>query len=314
MAVTKTRSLNLLTLVVSVYNEEDSLQFFWDTASKVLRACDFDYEILFVNDGSIDSSLEILKALAASNSDVRVINFSRNYGHEAAMLAGIDHAKGDAIICMDADCQHPPSIIPKMVQKYKDGVDAVNMIRTARNDAGLMKRITSKLFYKFLNKISPVHFHENASDFFLISHKIATVIKKDFRERTRFLRGIIQIVGFKNDQIEFEAVSRQAGESKYSFSKLLILSMSAIVSFSKVPLYLGLVLGSIFSLIAIIVGIYSMVMFLIDDVPPGYTTLVVFIAFSFAILFFLIGIIGMYIGYMFDESKKRPIYVVDEEY
>lgn len=305
--------LELLSIVVSVYNEQDALELFEKTISTILKDLPYKTEVLFVNDGSVDNSKTILNVLASKNKNIRVLHFSRNFGHEAAMIAGIDKAKGDAIICMDSDCQHPPACIPEMVETYLKGYDSISMVRTSRSDGKGLNKLSSKLFYKLLNKISPVNFHENASDFFLVSKAVASVLKNDFRERTRFLRGIIQIVGFNNTTLEYKAEDRLAGESKYSFYKLLVLSMSAIVSFSKIPLHLGLIAGIVFSFISGGVSLYSFVMYLYGDVPPGYTTLVIFISFSFALMFFLIGIIGVYIGYLFEESKQRPIYIIEEE-
>lgn len=305
------RELNLLSIVVSVFNEEEALGKFWVELSHTLSQINSKWEVLFVNDGSTDGTAEILKKLE-SEQNVKVLSFSRNFGHEAAMLAGIDHAKGDAVICMDADGENPPSTIPLMIDKFLEGFDTVNMVRKSRGGTSLYKKITSKLFYIFLNSISPIHFHINASDFFLISGRVAKILRKEYRERTRFIRGFIQSVGFKNTTVTFDPKNRLGGKSKYSFFKLIALSTTAIVSFSKIPLHLGLVFGFIFSIVAAALGIYSLVMWAIDDVPPGYTTLAVFIAFSFALLFFLIGIIGVYIGFLFEENKKRPIYILDE--
>ena len=194
------RTINMLTLVVSVYNEEDALLDFWKEVSSVAQSLACEVEIIFVNDGSVDNSRKIIDELAAEHQTVRALHFSRNFGHEAAMLAGIDKSQGDAVICLDADCQHPPSIIPKMVEEFQKGSDVVNMVRTFREDVGFVKRGLSKLFYKMLNKLSPVKFHESASDFFLVSRAVAKVLKNEYRERTRFLRGFIQILGFQNSR------------------------------------------------------------------------------------------------------------------
>lgn len=310
---TPNKDLNKISIVVSVYNEEDVLLAFWEKLNSILIDINYDKEIIFVNDGSVDNSKQILTTIASEDSHVKHISFSRNFGHEAAMLAGIDSSTGDIVICLDSDLQHPPEKINDMINAYLDGYDIANMVRVERKDGGLYKRITSKLFYSILNKISPINFEQNASDFFMISKRVANILKTEYRERARFIRGFIQSVGFKKTTIEFVANARVGGESKYSFYKLLILSMSAIVSFSKMPLYLGLVMGVICSIFSLIVGIYSIVMKIIGNVPPGYTTTVVLISILFAVQFFLIGIIGVYIGYMFEENKKRPIYIIDEK-
>jgi dolichol-phosphate mannosyltransferase len=228
------------------------------------------------------------------------------------MIAGIDHACGEAVICMDSDLQHPPEMIPKMLQKKAEGFEVVNMVRTLRKDAGVIQKINSKLFYKFINSISSVKLAENASDFFLISQKVCKLLRSNFRERTRFLRGIIQLVGFKKTTLEFVAPKRAAGQSKYSFFKLLKLSFTAISSFSKIPLQLGIITGLIFGLLSIGLILFSVIMWILGKTIPGYTTLIIFISAFAGIQLFITGLIGQYISYVFDEVKGRPAYIVDE--
>jgi len=190
----------------------------------------------------------------------------------------------------------------------------VNMVRTLRKDAGLIQKMNSKLFYKFVNSISSVKLAENASDFFLISQKVCKLLRSNFRERTRFLRGIIQLVGFKKTTLEYVAPKRIAGKSKYSFFKLLKLSFTAISSFSKLPLQLGIITGLIFSAISIILIVFSLVMWILDKTIPGYTTLIIFMSAFAGIQLFVTGLIGQYISYVFDEVKERPVYIVNEIY
>lgn len=304
--------IHMLSVVVSVYNEEESLEIFWNEAEKYLRELDVKYEVIFVNDGSNDRSREILRDLSL-NKDIKVISFSKNFGHEAAMIAGIDYSRGDAVICMDADLQHPPSKISEMVQKCQEGYEVVTMIRKTNEDVSLVKKVTSYLFYHILNMFSIVHFEPNASDFFLISRKVANVIKDGFLERTRFLRGFIQVVGFRSTSIEFNSSIRVAGETKYSLWKLFIFSITAIVAFSNIPLRLGTFFGVLVGFLSIIVGFYSIVMKAMGNVVTGYTTIVVLISFLLAVQFFILGIIGEYIGFIFNETKKRPIYIVEDE-
>ena len=301
-------------VIVSVFNEEESLRMFYESLLEMLVSLQVSYEIIFVNDGSTDKSLSILKDIAMSDSCVKIIDFSRNFGHEAAMIAGIDHACGEAVICMDSNMQHPPTMIPEMLQKKAEGFDVINMVRTERKDAGIVQKINSKLFYKFINSISSVKLAENASDFFLISQKVCKLLRSDFRERTRFLRGIIQLVGFKKTTIEYIAANRAAGKSKYSFFKLLKLSLTAISSFSKLPLQLGIITGLIFSAMSIILILYSLIMWILGKTIPGYTTLIIFMSAFAGIQLFVTGLIGQYISYVFDEVKERPVYIVDEVY
>ena len=301
-------------VVASVFNEEESVKKFYESLSETLISLQIDYEIIFVNDGSTDNSLNILKEIAVSDSTVRIIDFSKNFGHEAAMIAGIDYASGEAVICMDSDLQHPPEKIPEMLQKKAEGFDIVNMVRTDRKDAGFLQKMNSKLFYKFINSISSVKFVENASDFFLISQKVCKLLRNDFRERTRFLRGIIQLAGFRKTTIQYVAIKRVAGKSKYSFFKLLKLSFTAISSFSKVPLQLGIVTGLIFSAMSLILILYSLIMWILEKTIPGYTTLIIFMSAFAGIQLLVTGLIGQYISYVFDEVKRRPMYIVNDIY
>lgn len=301
-----------LSVVCPVFNEEAALDAFYQSLSRILEQIGTSYEIVFVNDGSQDKSLDIMREKAAADPHVRILDFARNFGHEAAMIAGIDYSRGEAIICMDSDLQHPTEMIPQMVQRWKEGFDIVNMVRTRREDDKPLHRFNSALFYKIVNLVSDVKIAENASDFFLISKPVAQVLKTDYRERTRFLRGLIQLVGYQRTTLEYVAAPRVAGESKYSFWKLLKLSFSAISSSSKMPLQIGIFAGLFFVLLSILLIIYSLVMWFLNRPVSGYTTLVVFMSAFAGIQLFVTGLIGLYIGYIFDEVKARPIYVVKE--
>ena len=299
----------LLSVVVSVYNEEKALEEFYRETTHVLEHISWDYELLFVNDGSRDGSQDILDRMAASDSRVRVISFSRNFGHEAAMIAGLDYSRGDGIICMDADLQHPPECIPDILAKFEEGYQVINMVRTKNRTAGLVKNITSSGFYWLINRISDVHFEANASDFFAVSRHVAQVLKNSYREKVRFLRGYVQNVGFKKTAIEYEARARVAGESKYSIKKLFVFSINTILCFSNMPLKLGIYAGIFSALLGFAVMIYTLLTR--RGAPSGYATIVVLLCFMFAMMFIIIGIIGEYIAILFTELKDRPIYIVD---
>jgi len=303
----------MISIVVSVYNEEEVLRTFHENLEGTIVENGLDAEIVYVNDGSRDNSIHILRELKSKSPNlVRVINFSKNFGHEAAMIAGIDYSRGKAVVCMDSDLQHPPSLIPSLVKKFEEGFDIVNMVREKREDNGWLKNKLSGLFYRFINKLSDQKLQENASDFFLISERVVDVLRNNFRERNRFLRGFIQIIGFNKTTESFIAPKRPAGESKYSFLRLISLSVNAIISFSKFPLYLGIYFGLLFVVFSLVLSVYTLYVYFFGNTPPsGYTTLVLFMSISFSILFILIGIIGVYVGYNFDESKKRPIYLID---
>lgn len=299
-----------VSVVVSVYNEEQALPEFYREAVKVLREITWEYELLFVNDGSQDESLQVMKDLAAEDSQVKIISFSRNFGHEAAMIAGIDYSSGDAVICMDADLQHPPECLPRIIRAFEEGNEVISMVRTRNKSAGLIKNITSSGFYWLINRISDVHFEPNASDFFAISRSVAEVLKGNYREKVRFLRGYVQNVGFQKTTLEYEAGVRVAGESKYSLKKLFIFSVNTILCFSNMPLKLGIYAGILSGAAGMAVLVYTL--FTRQGAPSGYATIVVLICFMFAMMFLLIGIIGEYIAILFTELKDRPVYIVRE--
>lgn len=298
-------------IVLSVYNEEAVLEQCHAALGAALDATGYDAEILFVNDGSSDRSRSLLDRLAGDDPRVRAIHFSRNFGHEAAMLAGIDHARGDVIVCMDADLQHPPAMLSEMLALYAEGYDVVTMVREDRADGGFVKHLTSGLFYRLINRMSDAHLQPNASDFFLLSRRVAEVLRHDYRERTRFLRGLIQTVGFRSTTLTYHAPKRAAGQSKYSLSKLVGLAFSSIASFSKVPLKLGIYSGLLFSLLSVALMVYSLVMWIIDRPVGGYTTLIIFLSAFAGILLIVVGIIGYYVGLVLDEVKGRPLYIVE---
>lgn len=301
-----------LSIVVSVYNEEDSLESFYEVASSYIKNLDMDYELIFVNDGSVDKSEEIIREFTKKDDRVKALLFSRNFGHEAAMIAGIDYAGGDYIVCMDADLQHPPSILKDIIFKFNEGYDIINMIRTSNTDAGLIKNITSSIFYSGINLLSKNKLEKNASDFFAISKKVANVLRKDYREKVRFLRGYVQNIGFKKTSLPYIAQKRVAGHSKYSLHKLLKFSMDTILCFSDMPLKLGLYAGTFSIFLGLLMAIYTIVTWARVGTPNGYATIIVLLCFMFAMLFLIVGIIGQYIAILFTELKNRPIYIVDE--
>jgi len=313
-------------IIVSVYNEEASLENFFEACSSVLSTCragskkdsacekiveKYHTEILFVDDGSTDRSPLILDRLSLEYPElVKVIHFSRNFGHEAAMTAGLDYASGDFLIFMDADLQHSPELIPEMLEKYEEGFHVVSMVRTKNSSAGILKNLSSAAFYWVLNHLSPLHFEANASDFFGISSAVQQVLKKYYREKVRYLRGYVQSVGFSKTKIEYEAGVRQGGKSHYSLRKLWAFSRNTLLSFSNLPLKLGIFASVCSMFLGILLLVYTLLTR--KGAPSGYATIVVLLCFMFAVLFFVVGIIGEYIALLFEEIKDRPIYVVSK--
>lgn len=301
-----------ISIVISVYNEEDAIGTFYQEAKPIFDRLPWEYEMVFVNDGSQDGSLAILRELAAIDSKVKLINFSRNFGHEAAMIAGIDHSSGDGLVCMDADLQHPPECIADIIDKFEEGYEVITMVRTRNKSAGFIKNITSSAFYRLINTISDVKMEANASDFFAMTDQAAAVLKNNYREKVRFLRGYVQNIGFNRTKVEYEARPRVAGQSKYSIRKLFKFSINTILCFSDLPLKLGIYSGITVGLLGILVMIHTIYEWAVRGTPNGYATIVVLLCFMFAMLFVIVGIIGEYIAILFTELKDRPIYIVHD--
>ena len=301
-----------ISVVISVYNEEAALHEFYRESKAVFETFPWEYEMIFVNDGSQDASMTILSELAGKDPKVKVVQFSRNFGHEAAMIAGIDYSTGDGVVCMDADLQHPPECVAEIIEKFEEGYEVISMVRTKNRSAGLVKNITSAAFYKLINRISDVKLQENASDFFALTANAAKVLRENYREKVRFLRGYVQNIGFRKTTIEYEARARVAGESKYSLRKLFKFSVNTILCFSDLPLKLGIYSGVAVGMLGLLVMLYTIYEWAVKGTPNGYATIVVLLCFMFAMLFVIVGIIGEYIAILFTELKDRPIYIVRE--
>lgn len=300
-----------VSVIVSVYNEEQGLEKFYRETKGWLEKLPGDYEILFVDDGSSDGSGEILRRLAEEDRDhVRVIAFSRNFGHEAAMTAGLDYAAGDYLIFMDADLQHPPACIPEIMEQFREGCEIVSMVRTENRTAGLIKNITSDAFYRLINRMSDMHLEPGASDFFALDRRAAEVLRRNYREKVRFLRGYVQNIGFRKAALPYEAAPRVAGKSHYSLRKLWRFSVDTIICFSNLPLKLGIYAGLFSALLGVILILYTL--FTRGGAPSGYATIVILLCFMFAMLFVVVGIIGEYISVIFSELKDRPIYIIKD--
>ncbi len=305
-----------ISIVISLYNEEEGIRHFWKVLQNALVDIPhIDFELIWVNDGSLDKTQSLIDEIQSSNRSTNIrnisIEFSRNYGHEAAMIAGIDSAKSDAIICMDSDLQHPPEKIPDMIKAFESGTDIVLTNRLSRNDNGFFKKLLTSLFYKVINLLSENPLHENATDFFLISKQISEILQSDYRERNRFIRGFIQTIGFNKTMLEFEAPDRAFGRSNYTYKHLFKLALNAIFSFSNKPLRLSILASAVSILFTLTLGGYSLFMYLFGDSPPsGYTTIIIFLSLSFTVLFVLITILSIYFEKTISEARQRPIYII----
>ena len=304
----------LISIVVPMYFEEEVAQECYNRITAVMNSNHYNYELVFVNDGSTDRTLEILEQLAMNDNRTKVISFARNFGHQIAVTAGIDYAKGDAIVIIDADLQDPPEVIPELVNKWLEGFDVVYAKRKKRKGETLFKLLTAKYFYKFLNYMSDIDIPKDTGDFRLIDRKVAAVFRK-MTEKNRFVRGMFSWIGFTQTYIEYERDERFAGETKYPFKKMIKFASDGIIAFSSKPLKLVMTLGTASVLVSIIVLLYSILTRLFGhEVQPGWASIMVAITFFSGIQLLGLGIVGQYIARIYDESKNRPIYIVKDVY
>jgi len=303
----------LLSVVVPVYNEEENLIKFYQTVTSVLQSLSYEYEIVYVDDGSSDASASILEELASQDSHVKVILLARNFGHQLALTCGLDNANGDAIITMDGDLQHPPELIPDLVAYWEKGYDIVRTIRDATEDASWAKAFTSKWYYKLINKISSVPVVPGGSDFRLMNRKSLETFKR-FREHGRFLRGIIGDLGYKQIDVHFVAPPRFAGHSKFNIKKMLHFALDGIAAYSKIPLRLAFYFGVISGVISVLMILHILFAYFTDSTVSGWATLGVAIFFFGGVQLISIGIIGEYVGRVFEEVKHRPLYWIKDSF
>ena len=300
----------LLSIVVPMFNEEDNIAEFYKRITEVMVALPYDYELLFIDDGSRDKTPLLLQDLVERDSHVQAYLFSRNFGHQLALTCGMDNAQGDAVVTMDGDLQHPPELIEQLVDLWEKGFEVVQTVRKSTEDASIFKNITSSAYYKIINKMSKVKITPGGSDFRLLDRKAVEAFKL-YRERARFIRGLINNLGFKYTVVEFVAPPRFAGHSKYTLRKMLHFALDGITAFSNVPLRLALYAGCIFGLGSILLlGHVLYVKYVIQDAVPGWTTLTASVLFLGGIQLVGIGIVGEYVGRIFEEVKQRPLYIV----
>jgi glycosyltransferase involved in cell wall biosynthesis len=303
-----------ISIVVPVYNEKESLAELVRQIDTVLSKKELSsYELLLINDGSTDSTLDEIKRLAKADKRVRYLSFSRNFGHQAALRAGLARATGDAVITMDADLQHPPRMLPELIQRWQEGNDIVYTRRRSGRETSWYKRLTSKLFYSFLNRLSGLAMDEGAADFRLIDARVVAVINQ-LPEQNLFLRGFISWSGFRVCAIDYRPDPRFAGQSGYSFRKMLTLALHGITQFSMKPLRLASILGLMFAVVGALYGLYATWLHFSTNVTiSGWTSVLVSVLVMGGIQLIILGIIGEYLGRTFMQTKQRPDYIIKEE-
>jgi polyisoprenyl-phosphate glycosyltransferase len=301
-----------ISVVVPAYNEELVINETHKRLKDALSSIAADYEIIYVNDGSRDKTIEILKEIGAKDSHVRILNFSRNFGHQVAVTAGIQHATGDAVVLIDADLQDPPELIKEFVRKWQEGYDVVYAIRKSRAGETWFKKITAAIYYRTLRKLIDIEIPLDTGDFRLMSRKVVDSLNA-MPERHRFIRGLVSWVGFKQIGVEYERQERFAGETKYPLKKMIKFALDGITAFSYKPLQLASWLGVYAALIGF-VGILAIIAlkFLTAVTVQGWSSLMVVVLFIGGVQLGILGIMGEYLGRIYDEVRGRPLYLLQE--
>lgn len=299
-----------VSIIIPAYNEEGNLEKIFKEIDCVFQSLEnYDYEIIFVNDGSRDNTQAILETLATKSYHVKYIEFSRNFGHQFAVKAGIDECDGQIVISMDADLQHPPKLIPDMLKKWEEGYDMVYTIREYPKEISFFKRKTSNFFYQMLASLSDVDIDKGSSDFRLMDRRVAESVRS-LAESDLFLRGIVKWLGYKQYAMHFVADQRFSGNSKYNFKKMLKFAFTGITSFSVKPLYMAAYLGFFFSAIGLLYIPYVIYAFITKTEISGWASLIMTIVFFGGVQLIILGILGIYMGKMFKQIKQRPTYII----
>jgi len=301
-----------VSVIVPSFNEEGNIDPLIQRTVTVLKEYS-NYELLFIDDGSKDNTLKTIKRERRHNDKINYLSFSRNFGHQNALRAGLDYATGDCVISMDSDLQHPPELIPKMVEKWQKGYDIVYTVRKDDPSTPFLKRKSASTFYRVLNRFSDIKINKGVADFRLIDRKVVEIIK-NLRENELFMRGMISWLGFKQCGINYLPEKRQWGKTKYTYKAMVKLAATGITSFSVKPLQVSTMLGYLMAVLAFIYGIYAIIIKLFTDKTiSGWTSVLAGVLFIGGIQMIMIGILGEYVGKLFIESKKRPHYIIKEK-
>ncbi|WP_160724291.1 glycosyltransferase family 2 protein [Bacillus sp. USDA818B3_A] len=301
-------------IVVPVFNEEEVIQQTYHRLTTVMDSTNAPYELLFINDGSKDKTEELLVELGLIDEKVKLINFSRNFGHQIAISAGMDYAQGEAVVIIDADLQDPPELILEMIEKWIAGYDVVYAKRLSRKGESFFKKKSASLFYRTLRSLTDIDIPIDTGDFRLMDRKVVDQMK-GLQEKNRFVRGLASWVGFQQTAIEYERDERAAGETKYPLKRMFKLSMDGITSFSYKPLKLASYAGGFLAIAGFIYMFYVFYLKIFTEATvPGWSSLIIIQLFFSSIVLILLGIIGEYIGRIYDETKDRPLYIVRDSY
>lgn len=301
----------LVSFVIPACNEQANVPIMVKSIQQTMAPLMYEYRLLFVDDGSTDQTLQVIKAEAAKHNQIQYISLSRNFGHQNALKAGLDKAEGDCVIMMDGDLQHPPELVPLLLQKWEEGTDMVYTIRQEQADLSLLKRKTSALFYDIINNLSDIELEQGTADFRLMDRKVVDAFKL-IRENDLFIRGLVKWMGFSQSGIVYYPAARLSGQSKYTIKKMVRFALQGITSFSTKPLYMAAYLGFSFALLSVLYIPYIIYSFYQGHTVSGWASIIAAIAFFGGLQLMILGIIGLYLGKLFMQSKSRPHYLIKE--
>jgi len=302
-----------ISIIIPAYNEEKNLPIIRDRIENIfLLLKNYSYEIVFVNDGSRDNTQNVLENLSEKFSEVKYIELSRNFGHQAALKAGFSYVQSNAVICMDADLQHPPEIIPQFIDEWEKGSDVVYTIREYNKNISFLKKMSSDFYYKIISSLSDFKFERGTADFRLLDAKVVEKLRQN-NESDLFIRGLVKWIGFSQKGIKFTAGDRNDGKSKYTFKKMLHLALAGVTSFSVKPLYLAAYIGLFFSFLSVLYIPYVIYAFIRGTEISGWASLIMTVVFFGGLQLVILGIIGIYLGKTFKQVKNRPQFIVKSE-
>ena len=298
-------------VIIPVFNEVGNISIMAEAVSHVMEALPYDYHIIFIDDGSDDGTLSFLKKITAAQPRLGYISFSRNFGHQNALKAGFDMSDADAVISMDGDMQHPPAVIPALLELWEEGNDIVYTVRRDHMEIPAMKRKTSDMFYSVLNRLSDIELEKGTADFRLLDRKAVDVLR-EIKEYDLFWRGLVKWIGFKQASLEYDPAERVSGKSKFTYRKMMEFALKGITSFSTKPLTFAMYLGFFCALASFLYFPYALISYFSGHAISGWASVIVTIAFFGGVQLMILGIIGMYLGKLFMQSKQRPHYIISE--